>query len=114
MASHEIDESVPVACRMGAIPQEERARWMEAAQELFSSVEEISELRDGYALRLSPDRLGIIGEYVMRERLCCAFVRWEILVEQADGPAWLRIRGPVGTKEFFASAIERLTTGEVE
>lgn len=107
MESREIDENIPVACQVGAIAREDRQRWLEIGQKFYACVEEIVELPDGYALRFSPDRLDLVGEYVMRDRKCCAFVRWEIVVEQANGPAWLKIRGPQGTKGFVAAAIER-------
>jgi len=101
-----MDESIPVACQVGAIPQEERVRWLEVGREFYSAVEEILELPDGFAMRVHPRHLALLGEYVMRDRLCCTFVQWEIVVEQANGPAWLKVRGPKGTKEFMAAAIE--------
>jgi len=106
MVPKAIDESIPVACQVGAIPQDERARWLEVGREFYSAVEEVLELPDGFAMRLNPQRLGLLGEYVMRDRLCCTFVQWEVVVEQANGPAWLKVRGPRGTKEFMAAAIE--------
>jgi hypothetical protein len=107
MNSGEIDENIPVACRVGAIPQQERARWLEVGRQFYASVQEVVELSDGYALRVSPDRLPLVAEYVMRDRLCCAFVRWEIVVEQCAGHAWLRVRGPEGTKDLLRAALER-------
>jgi len=107
MNSPEIDESLPVACRVDAIQPEQRARWLEVGRRFYASVEQVVELPDGYALRLSPDHLPLTAEYVMRDRLCCAFVRWEIVVEQAGGPLWLRVRGPSGTKDLSRAAMER-------
>jgi hypothetical protein len=106
MVTNTIDESIPVACQVGAIPKEDRVRWLEVGRQFYAAVEEVLELSDGYALRVKPERLSLVGEYVMRDRLCCAFVRWEIVVEQANGPAWLTVRGPQGTKEFMAAAME--------
>lgn len=105
MKTNEIDESLLVACQVGVIPDEERERWMQVVRDVYSSVEEVLELEDGYSFRVKPHQLGLLGEHVTRDRLCCAFVRWEIVVEQANGPVWLRIRGPRGTKEFVTAAI---------
>lgn len=105
MRQGEIDETIPVACQVGVIPLAERDRWLSVAREVYSSVEKVVALKDGYALRIHPNKLEVLGEHIMRDRRCCAFLRWEVIVEQAGGPVWLRLRGPQGTAEFVAAAI---------
>jgi hypothetical protein len=106
MMTNEIDESLPVACQPNAVPAAERTRWLELGKETYAAVEEIQELPDGYGLRLSPDRLCLVAEYVSRDRHCCSFLRWELVLEQAGGPLWLLLRGPLGTKAFVRAALE--------
>ena len=53
--------------------------------------------------------LQLVAEYVSRDRLCCAFLQWEIIVTQAGGPIWLYLRGPEGTKDFLRRAMEEST-----
>ncbi len=106
MQNREIDQTFPVACEVGAVPEQQRERWMEVGRQFYASVDEIVELPDGYRFRASPARLDLIGEYVMRDRLCCAFIHWNIVVEQGGGPAWLEVRGPEGTQAFMRAAIE--------
>jgi len=106
MITNEIDESLPVACQPSAVPAAERTRWLELGKQTYAAVEAVHELPDGYALRFTPDRLPLVAEYVSRDRHCCAFVRWELVVEQAAGPLWLKLRGPLGTKAFVRAALE--------
>jgi hypothetical protein len=114
MEINAIDESLPVACEVAAVPEDERVRWLEVGRQFYSTVEEVLELPDGYALKLGPHALDVVGEYLSRDRLCCRFVRWELIVEQANGPIWLKMRGPRGTKAFMVEALERSDILRVE
>jgi hypothetical protein len=42
-----------------------------------------------------------LAEFITYERLCCPFFDLEIVVEREGGPAWLRLRGREGVKEFI-------------
>jgi len=102
-----IDTTLPVACEPHAIPESEREPWLAAAKATYAAVDAVRELPDGYALRLDPHRLVLVAEYISRDRLCCRFVRWSIVVEQSGGPLWLSIRGPEGTKSMIRQTIEQ-------
>lgn len=101
------NEDLPVACVIDAIPADARDRWIEVGRRVYSLVEEIRELPDGYALRLPADRETLVttAEYVSFDRICCAFVRWSIEVEPGNGPIWLRMTGPEGTKALTRSVL---------
>ena len=44
-----------------------------------------------------------LAQLVSLERRCCPFLRFNIRVEPGNGPVWLEISGPRGTKDFLAS-----------
>ena len=51
----------------------------------------------------SSDNLAAIMQTVDRERVCCAFLSFEILVPAAGGEVQLNLSGPPGTLEFLRS-----------
>jgi hypothetical protein len=99
----EHEQKLPIAC---LLPEENRrSREEELASEIFGAVQEIKELPDGYALRFPGDAEWItkLSEFVAFERVCCPFFTFEMTFEPAQGPIWLSLRGPEGTKEFVRS-----------
>ncbi len=100
------DPPLPIACDPHAIPANEREIWIAKGVEFYAAVRECRELADGYALRLDPRDLILTAEYVSRDRLCCAFLEWEIVIEPGAGALWLHLRGPTGTRQFLKHAFE--------
>jgi hypothetical protein len=100
-----------IACTPDAIPADKRERWMEIGMQVYAAVEEVRELPDGYACRLPSDADMLLkaAEYVSLDRLCCAFVRWALVIEPNDGPLWLHITGAEGTKELMRNTFETTT-----
>lgn len=89
-----------LACRL---PEEEQDRqWEDVASEVFGAVRETRELEDGYAFRFpsGDDWVRTLVEYVLYERECCPFFRFELAFESEGGPAWLVLRGGEDVKEF--------------
>ena len=43
-----------------------------------------------------------LANLVKLEHQCCPFLKFSITVEPGDGPVWLELTGPEGTKEFLA------------
>jgi hypothetical protein len=37
------------------------------------------------------------------ERRCCQFMRFLLVVEPGEGPVWLEVTGPEGTKDFLST-----------
>jgi len=64
---------------------------------------DVRELPDGYELKFPSDKktLATLNEWVEQERLCCPFFDIDVRLERERGPAWLRLTGRPGTKEFI-------------
>ena len=97
----------PIACDMSAIEPGERARHIANAGELFRAVGEIRELPGGYAFRLpsDADTLRKTAEFISIERLCCPFLGFVLEFEPEGGPAWLRLTGREGVKQFIREEV---------
>ena len=93
------------ACNMLALNAEERKRHIEVTKRLRAAAKEVRELPDGYGFRFSSDQPAIllISEFIARERLCCPFFTFEMIVEPEDGPLWMRLRGADVVKDFIRS-----------
>ena len=80
----------------------------ELARGLFTAVEEITELPDGYAYRFSgDDHLAPLLEFIAAERRCCPFLTFELAFSPHAGPLWLRMRGSPQVKTFIAETFSR-------
>jgi hypothetical protein len=93
---------VPIACTLS---DPERARRTAALEtETFAAVLEAEELPDGYAFRFPADAVWVthLATFIGEERHCCPFFTFELVVEPAEGPIWLRLRGREGVKDFIA------------
>jgi len=99
---------IPIACSLSA--PEKTARVNAFAEHLFTGVDRVEELPDGFAFRFpkSEPWLGDVLELVKLERACCPFLTFEICFEPAEGPLWLRLRGGDGTKEFIRAELAPL------
>src|SRR5262245_15131813 len=95
-------------CRLDALNAAERARHSELTRTLKSGVRRTIELPDGYALELPSEGASVISaaEWATLERRCCPFFRFALELENDGGPAWLRITGRAGVKEFLKIALE--------
>jgi hypothetical protein len=97
-----------IACIPDAIPAAKRERWLHVATRMYTAVEEVQELPDGYAFRLPSDTemLLIVAEDLNYDRLCCPFIRYTLDIEPNEGPFWLRFTGGEGVKEFLRMSFE--------
>ncbi len=93
----------PFICNMAGLNKEQRQRYMALIKKLNSGKQEVRELPDGYALRFSSEASTVqdLAEFIVYERLCCPFFDFELIVEREGGPAWLRLKGREGVKEFI-------------
>jgi hypothetical protein len=105
MAVQENDE--PFVCNLDSLDSESRKRHAEVTRLLKQSIQEVSELTDGYSFRLpaSTDSILLASEFVARERLCCPFFTFEIVIEKPERPVWLKLRGREGVKAFIAAEL---------
>ena len=99
----EVDEEV-IACLLSE--RDYAIRSEELAGGLFTTVEEVVELPDGYAYRFAggDSPLEWLLEFIAAERRCCPFLSFEIAFEPHGGPLWLRMRGSPRVKAFIAEA----------
>lgn len=103
----ESDPRAELACVPSAIPSSERAQHFELARQLLRELaEERQELPNGYAWRFRASRLEAVARFVANERRCCPFVDFELTIAAADGPIWLRLTGPKGTREVLQAELE--------
>jgi len=86
---------------------EGRKRHKVVSEQMRAAVKEAQDLPDGYAFRFTaePATILLVSEFITREHLCCPFFRFELIVEQEDGPLWLRLRGREGVKEFIRAEL---------
>ena len=92
---------LPIAC---SLPGEAQiARGEVIAEDLFAGADQVDELPDGYAFRfaVTEDRIDRLARFIAAERRCCPFFTFKLVFEPAEGPVWLRLRGPDGVKEFI-------------
>ena len=99
------EREVPIVCRLPEPELREREQVLQ--QEVFSGVEEIRELSDGYSLRYPGEVrwLDTLTEFIRLERDCCPFFHFELHAEPERGPLWLQLRGREGVKEFVETVL---------
>ncbi len=100
----------PLACVMDAIPEAERAAHVALASHLFAErVQERRDAPDGYAFRFPADAFADLAHFIANERRCCPFLSFEITLAPSEGPVWLRMAGPAGTRELLAEELPGLS-----
>ena len=95
--------NTPLACDMTALSTSQRARYDVLRTQLGKASQEVRELPNGYGLSFAPDLEAYlaISEFVLLERRCCPFLRFNVELEPNCGPLWLRLTGPKGTKPLL-------------
>lgn len=101
------EKESPFACDMTAIVPEQRGAHLSTIESLFRSVEQISELPNGYNFRLpnNSETLRRAAEFIALERLCCPFFAFGLDVESEAGAVHLSLTGREGVKPFIMSEI---------
>ena len=94
--------SLPVACSLMDSELQERRR--NVLQRVRSMVSEVKEVDHGFIYRFPSDGAWIreLANLVELEHQCCPFLKFTITVESGDGPVWLEMTGPDGTKAFLS------------
>ena len=103
----------PTACRIdtGVSSPEQESHYQRLVDAVRSTVLEVRELPDGYALRYPSDATSImtVAEWITMEQRCCSFVDFELHVEPEGRAVWLNLSGGPGVKEFLQAEIEGLS-----
>ena len=92
---------IPLAC--GLTGPEKTGRLHELARMLSQRIGDVRELENGYEVTVPGTNtwLAAVTEFIARERECCPFLAFALLLEHQRGPLTLRIQGPSGVKEFL-------------
>ena len=96
---------IPIACSLTDSDfQERRAGVLTTVR---GGVVETRELEDGYAYQFPSDVswLATLANLIAVERECCSFLRFNLRIEPGEGPIWLELTGPPGTKDFLNSIL---------
>lgn len=102
-------DTIPVACRLGALSASERAREHELLGEHLRSVVEVREQAGGYSFRYPSDALlfARMAELVALEHRCCPFLGFSLEWPGADATPWMNITGGERVKQFVAATFTR-------
>ncbi|HEX9990736.1 MAG TPA: hypothetical protein VGE45_19945 [Chloroflexia bacterium] len=105
MSTTSEESLTPIACNLAEPELRERQDRLSA--ELFSRIEEVRELGDGYEFRFPGDEewSAKLLDFVHFERKCCQFFMFEIAFTPEQGPIWLRLRGGEGVKDFVRASM---------
>lgn len=98
--------TLPVACSL--TEPELRDREATTLASVRARVREVEERESGYALRFEPEE-GLIPEIatlIDLERRCCPFLRFGLTVTPGNGPVWLELTGPEGTRELLRTILD--------
>jgi len=95
----------PLACLL--LPAERRERRKRVVRLLREHCREQEALPNGYGLRFDVGGgiLADLATLIDLERQCCPFLDFELTVPPENGPCWLRLSGPAGTREFLGSEL---------
>lgn len=102
-AMRRIDREMSNACKLPRDQKRERREML--THHLFAGSTAITEIEDGFEYHFPGDAdwAEQIVRFIVEERECCLFLRFEMTFEPDQGPISLRVTGPEGTKQFLAS-----------
>ena len=105
----------PFTCNMEALKPEERLLHISLAKDLFSTVQDIRTLEDGFAflLRNTSNAVTRLADFISNEQLCCPFFGFAIILEPEGAGLWLHITGGNSIKQFIQAEIGRALPGEL-
>lgn len=92
---------VPIACTLTGPELRERE---ETVLKAFGAhVRRVEARPDGYLVEIAPtdDAIAAATAVIQVERLCCAFLRFDLTVDAPMGRAYLTLSGPPGTRELL-------------
>jgi hypothetical protein len=102
--SHAERKALPIAC---TLTDREMANRGDEIEQILAGRLDVRPLPDGFALRF-PGEVTFASRllaFIAAERACCPFFTFELVFEPRQGPIWLHLRGPAGTKEFVAAML---------
>jgi hypothetical protein len=100
-----IADTEKIACTLGE--QDLANRIVQTQQQLASRATRVIELENGYRWEYPSDDDAVLrdlSEWIVRERKCCSFFRFELTIEPG-GSTSLAVTGKPGVKDFIAAAM---------
>ena len=96
-------ESPFVCDRLALTPELRKRHFEELGPALRALKLAVRELPDGYEFKFPSDvkTVAMLEEWIAQERLCCPFFDIDLRFEREGGPAWMRLTGRPGTKDFI-------------
>jgi hypothetical protein len=97
---------LPIACTLQ--PGELSRRTGELLPGLAALAKRRESIEGGYRFEFdaTTETLNAIITAIDAERQCCRFLRFQLVVEPAGGPARLDVTGPAGTQAFLTGMLE--------
>jgi hypothetical protein len=97
---------LPIVCTL--TPETLKTRRAGLLPGLMSRAVERLDVDNGYRVRFAPDAeiLETIARVIAAERQCCRFLAFQMSVEADDGPVWLELTGPPGTRDFLEALFD--------
>ena len=92
---------LPIACSLN--PIEFLRRRDTLLPGVVASAESSEPLPDGARWRFRPSShlMLALATMIDAERRCCPFLRFQVVAEADNGPIWLDVTGPAGTRDFL-------------
>ncbi|HMQ32937.1 MAG TPA: hypothetical protein PKD53_19555 [Chloroflexaceae bacterium] len=101
---------VPVACDPQALTAEVWAEHQATTAQLFGALREATEeLDDGYAFRFPAASLALVAAFIERERRCCPFFTFHLIIPPAGAALTLRITGSPEAKGVLTTELLKPT-----
>lgn len=100
-----MENQLPIVCTLTDTELEQRRKT--TLDGLIAQAEEMTALEEGYSFRFKPTDsiLEEIVSLIQKERRCCRFLCFNLRVMPEEGPIWLELIGPEGTKEFLETTL---------
>ena len=100
-----MENQLPIVCTLTDTELEHRRKT--TLDGLVAQAEETRALETGYAFRFGATDMILeeIVSFIQKERRCCRFLRFDLQVMPDEGPVWLELTGPEGTKEFLEAML---------
>lgn len=72
---------------------------------VLDTIRRVDEVEEGYVLVFESDdkEAALVSEWMLMERICNPFLRFQLSFESNNGPVSLQLSGRSGTKDFLQS-----------
>ncbi len=98
--TEQTEQDMPLACSLSARELQTR---VDENEGILRGAEQVKEQEHGYAWKFSGEAVEPqkLLQFITQERACCPFFTFDLHFEPQNGPVWLSVSGPTGTKEFI-------------